>query len=283
MNGRITTAPTPRCGVGVLDKVDLIIRALEAGPATLAVLVEVTGLARPTVHRLLLALERLGWLGRDAEAFTLAPRPDRLERDRLARHATTPLRHLRRTTRLNVALYERRERAAFCVLDLPWGWVSPHQRVVPLDAGPIGLALRAWQAPEDPGESPGVGGPHADIREFGWARDGTAAVAAPVRDATGRVAAAVLIAGPSALLATLAADRHRQALVQAAAAVSAMVPPAVTAPLGTPAPGRPTTSSPAWGTEHRPSPRVTGPRSREAGEERVRTRQQQHAMTKGTR
>ena len=39
-------------GVGVLDKAAIVLGALEAGPASLAALVQATGLARPTAHRL---------------------------------------------------------------------------------------------------------------------------------------------------------------------------------------------------------------------------------------
>ena len=46
-------------GVGVLDKAALVLSALEAGPATLAGLVASTGLARPTAHRLAVALDAL--------------------------------------------------------------------------------------------------------------------------------------------------------------------------------------------------------------------------------
>src|SRR5674476_1560242 len=44
-------------GVGVLDKAAAVLSALEAGPATLAQLVATTHLARPTAHRLAVALE----------------------------------------------------------------------------------------------------------------------------------------------------------------------------------------------------------------------------------
>ncbi len=43
-------------GVGVLDKAATVLSALEAGPLTLAGLVHATGLARPTAHRLAVAL-----------------------------------------------------------------------------------------------------------------------------------------------------------------------------------------------------------------------------------
>ncbi|HEY9375861.1 MAG TPA: helix-turn-helix domain-containing protein, partial [Jiangellaceae bacterium] len=52
-------------GVGVLDKAALVLAALEAGPATLANLVNSTGLARPTAHRLAVALEHHRLVSRD--------------------------------------------------------------------------------------------------------------------------------------------------------------------------------------------------------------------------
>ena len=44
-------------GVGVLDKAVAIMAALEAGPRSLSELVSATGIARPTAHRLAVALE----------------------------------------------------------------------------------------------------------------------------------------------------------------------------------------------------------------------------------
>ena len=62
-------------GVGVLDKAALVLSALESGPATLAGLVAATGLARPTAHRLAVALEAHGLVRRDDEGrFTLGLR-----------------------------------------------------------------------------------------------------------------------------------------------------------------------------------------------------------------
>ena len=52
-------------GVGVLDKTVKILDALESGPATLGQLVSATGLARPTAHRLAIALERHRFVLRD--------------------------------------------------------------------------------------------------------------------------------------------------------------------------------------------------------------------------
>jgi DNA-binding IclR family transcriptional regulator len=66
-------------GVGVLDKAALVLAALEAGPATLAGLVAGTGLARPTAHRLAVALAHHRPVARDMqERFLLSPRQTEL-------------------------------------------------------------------------------------------------------------------------------------------------------------------------------------------------------------
>src|SRR5690606_34730356 len=62
-------------GVGVLDKAAVVLGALEAGPATLAQLVQSTGLPRPTAHRLAVALEYHHLVARDMQGrFILGPR-----------------------------------------------------------------------------------------------------------------------------------------------------------------------------------------------------------------
>ena len=62
-------------GVGVLDKAAIVLGALEAGPLTLAGLVQDTGLARPTAHRLATALEHHRLVARDLQGrFVLGPR-----------------------------------------------------------------------------------------------------------------------------------------------------------------------------------------------------------------
>src|ERR1700741_5658110 len=62
-------------GVGVLDKAVWVLAAVESGPATLAQLVAVTGLARPTTHRIAVALEHHRLLARDVQGrFILGPR-----------------------------------------------------------------------------------------------------------------------------------------------------------------------------------------------------------------
>src|ERR1700744_2217035 len=62
-------------GVGVLDKAVAVLAAVESGPATLAQLVAATGLARPTTHRIAVALEHHRLLARDVQGrFILGPR-----------------------------------------------------------------------------------------------------------------------------------------------------------------------------------------------------------------
>ena len=65
-------------GVGVLDKAAIVLGALETGPTTLAGLVSATGLARPTAHRLAVALEHHRLVSRDLQGrFVLGPPPRR--------------------------------------------------------------------------------------------------------------------------------------------------------------------------------------------------------------
>ena len=99
-------------GVGVLDKAALVLSALEAGPATLAQLVSATGLARPTAHRLAVALEYQRLVARDMQSrFVLGPRLQELAssagEDRLLSAAMPVLVALRDHTKDSTQLYRR--------------------------------------------------------------------------------------------------------------------------------------------------------------------------------
>ncbi len=66
-------------GVGVLDKAVAILTTLESGPHSLAQLVAATGIARPTAHRLAVALEFHRLIARDLSGrFVLGPRSGEL-------------------------------------------------------------------------------------------------------------------------------------------------------------------------------------------------------------
>ena len=99
-------------GVGVLDKTVAVLNALEAGPASLAQLVSATGLARPTAHRIAVALERHRVLTRDSRGrFVLGPRITELAaaagEDRLLAVAQPVLAQLRDMTGESAQLYRR--------------------------------------------------------------------------------------------------------------------------------------------------------------------------------
>jgi len=66
-------------GVGVLDKAVTILGTLESGPHSLAELVAATGIARPTAHRLSVALEHHRLVTRDLQGrFVLGQRSGEL-------------------------------------------------------------------------------------------------------------------------------------------------------------------------------------------------------------
>jgi DNA-binding IclR family transcriptional regulator len=197
-------------GIGVLDKAVLVLDALEAGPLTLAELVDATGLARATAHRLAAALEVHGFVGRDGDGrFDLGPRLSTLGLPLLARPA---LEALREATGESVQLYVRRGEQRLCVeaLESLHGLrtIVPVGALLPLDAGSAGKVLR--------------GDPAALKR--GWAESvqerqkGVASVSAPVYE-DGRVIAAVSVSGPVGRTSRSPGRRYAEAVVDAARAV----------------------------------------------------------------
>ncbi|MDX6325583.1 MAG: hypothetical protein QOK15_1937, partial [Nocardioidaceae bacterium] len=107
-------------GVGVLDKAAQVLSALESGPATLAGLVAATGLARPTAHRLAVALEHHRLVARDLQGrFVLGPRLAELSaaagEDRLLAVAGPVLARLRDITGESAQLWRRQGDHRVCV------------------------------------------------------------------------------------------------------------------------------------------------------------------------
>src|SRR5207342_3778870 len=107
-------------GVGVLDKAATVLGALEPGPQTLAGLVQATGLARPTAHRLAVALEYHRLVARDLQGrFVLGPRLGELAaaagEDRLQAAAGPVLGALRDMTGESGQLYRRQGEERICV------------------------------------------------------------------------------------------------------------------------------------------------------------------------
>jgi DNA-binding IclR family transcriptional regulator len=204
--------------VGVLDKAMAVMSSVERGPKALAELVRDTKLARPTAHRLAVALEAHGLLRRDDEGrFALGPRAVSLGRAAAAafplREVAVPaLRALRDQTQESVQLYVRDGEQRICVASLQ----SPHGLRTIVDEG-AALPLRAGSGGAVLLERPAV-------LTQGWAESvgereaGVASVSAPVLD-RGRVVAAVSVSGPIERLSRTPGARYATAVMAAARAI----------------------------------------------------------------
>lgn len=202
--------------VGVLDKAMVLLGAVEREPLALAGLVAVTGIARPTAHRLAVALETHGMLRRDVDGrFRLGPRAIALGRAAEAayplRDAAMPaLRELRDATGESVQLYVRDGDRRVCLASLE----SPHglRTIVeagaslPLELGSAGAVLLEERAALRRGWAESVGQREA----------GVASVSAPVLAADGTVLAAVGVSGPIERLTRTPGRRYADAVTTAA-------------------------------------------------------------------
>ena len=222
-------------GVGVLDKAAVVLSALEAGPATLAQLVQATGLARPTAHRLAVALEHHRLVARDMQGrFVLGPRLAELAsaagEDRLLAAAGPVLVQLRDLTGESAQLYRRQGNARICVAaaERPVGLRDsiPVGSTLTMLAGSAAQVLLAWEEPDRLHR--GLQGARftatvlSGVRRRGWAQSvgerepGVASVSAPVRGPSGRVVAAVSVSGPLQRLTRQPGRLHAVSVSQAA-------------------------------------------------------------------
>ena len=144
-------------GVGVLDKAALVLGALETGPTTLAGLVAATGLARPTAHRLAVALEHHRLVSRDLQGrFVLGPRLGELAsaagEDRLLATAGPVLARLRDITGESAQMFRRQGDFRVCVATAER--MSGLRDSVPvgtqltMSAGSAAQVLLAWEEPD---------------------------------------------------------------------------------------------------------------------------------------
>jgi DNA-binding IclR family transcriptional regulator len=207
-------------GVGVLDKAVSVLAAVESGPATLAQLVAATGLARPTTHRIAVALEHHRLLARDVQGrFILGPRVAELAssagEDRLLAVAQPVLIQLRDATGESAQLYRLAGRVGgggasgggdvrVCVAAAERASglrdTVPVGAALPMTAGSAAQVLLAWEEGERMHR--GLRGAKftattlAGVRRRGWAASaaereaGVASVSAPVRGAVGAGAGA---------------------------------------------------------------------------------------------
>lgn len=228
-------------GIGVIDKAVSILDSVAAGPASLAELVERTGLPRATAHRLAVALEVHQLLTRDTEGrFVLGKRLGQLAGaavDPLIEAASPTLAWLRDETGESAQLYRRegRDRVCISVAERTAGLRTtvPVGAHLPMTAGSGAQVLCAWEKAETFADLPGPA--HftprqlLDVRRRGWAQSvaqreaGVASVSAPVFRA-GTVVAAISISGPIERLGRTPGNRYAPAVIAAARRLSAALP-----------------------------------------------------------
>jgi DNA-binding IclR family transcriptional regulator len=223
-------------GVQTLDRAVSVLDAVAtAGRAGLAELVEATGLARPTAHRLAVALERQGLLGRDGDGrFRLGPRlvawaAAAAGEFTLADAAAPVLAALVDDTGESAQLYVRDgdNRVCIAVHERSSGLrdTVPLGAVFPLTAGSGAKVLLAWADDADRFDvDPRL---LRAVRAKGWADSvaereaGVASVSAPVRDGAGNVVAAISVSGPIERLGRRPGRRLSPFVVAAANRLSA--------------------------------------------------------------
>lgn len=223
-------------GVGVLDKAALVLAALEAGPATLAGLVAGTGLARPTAHRLAVALEHHRLVSRDMQGrFVLGPRLSELSaaagEDRLLATAGPVLARLRDITGESAQLWRRQGDHRVCVAaaERPSGLrdTIPVGSQLTMRAGSAAQVLLAWEDPDRMHRGLQNAAFSATalsgIRRRGWAQSVgereqalPLRVSAPVRSPGGKIIAAVSVSGPLERLSRQPGRMHAPAVLAAA-------------------------------------------------------------------
>ena len=226
-------------GVGVLDKAAAILNTLEAGPHSLAELVAATGIARPTAHRLAVALEFHRYVARDLTGrFVLGPRAGELGaaagEDRLLAAAAPALAALRDATGESAQLYKRQgdQRICVAVAERLSGLRDsvPVGAALTMQAGSAAQILLAWEDSEKIHRGVKIArftaAQLAADRRRGWAQSvgereaGVTSVSAPVRGPNGKVIAAVSISGPIERLGRQPGRIHAAAVVATAARLS---------------------------------------------------------------
>lgn len=224
-------------GVGVLDKAVALMDAIAARPCALADLVRITGVTRPTAHRLALSLEQHGLVSRD-DLGRFVPGPHvrtwTTDPDSLTSRAGTVVADLRDATGLSSQVYRRVADTRLCIAAAEPATglrdTVPVGSVLTLQAGSAAQILVAWLDGEELTRlCEGAAFSAADlatVRRRGWSQSlgqrepGVGSVSVPARDADGRVIAAVSISGPQERL-THPTRRHRELLAMAAARLSA--------------------------------------------------------------
>ncbi|MBO3682828.1 helix-turn-helix domain-containing protein [Streptomyces sp. NEAU-YJ-81] len=206
----ITAPSSVPSGVGVLDKVSAILSVLEQGPVHLPTVVSETGLTRPTVHRLVLAVQDLGLVEADQQGqFIAGPRLARLA---MVAHQAIAVRELRRelgalratTGARSVRLHQRHGDQRLCVAEALRHKTALSDRnpgrAVAMGTDPVSRVFLAWQRLSRSHVTGSDAAECSGIRHRGWVQGVTdeglvLAVAVCGRD--GELAAVLSLSSPS--------------------------------------------------------------------------------------
>jgi DNA-binding IclR family transcriptional regulator len=229
----------PRTAVGVLDRCVAVLGAVEGGARSFTDVVERTGLARPTTHRLIQGLEDHGFLVHvGGLGYVLGPRLLGLAasamRDLPLRDLARPVRErLARSTGESAPLFVREGDRRVCIdsaeSDSELRTIVEVGSALPLVKGSAGKVFLAWtgdhdrdrliEAADDPAR---LEQQLATTRRRGWAESvaerapGVASVSAPIFGPDRSLLAAVSVSGPVTRLGQLRAKRYAPAVVEAA-------------------------------------------------------------------
>lgn len=194
--------------VGVLNKISAILSVLEKGPACLPAVVSETGLTRPTVRRLVLAMQELGLVEADQQGkYIIGPRLTRLAM--AAQHAITDrdlrreLSALRATAGASVRLHQRYGDQRICVaeaLRLKSATGEGNSARAIANADPVSRVFLAWRRLSRGHETRDDALACSRIRHRGWVQgadeDGLV-LAVAVCGREGELAAVLSLSSPS--------------------------------------------------------------------------------------
>jgi DNA-binding IclR family transcriptional regulator len=232
----------PRTAVGVLDRCVAVLGAVEGGARSFTDVVERTGLARPTAHRLIQGLEDHGFLVHvGGLGYVLGPRLLGLATSAMSdlplRDLARPvLERLARSTGESAQLFVRDGDQRVCIdtaeSDSELRTIVEVGSKLPLAKGSAGKVFLAWtgdhdrarllETADDPAR---LEQQLATARRRGWAESvserapGVASVSAPIFGPDRFLLAAVSVSGPASRLGQLRAKRYAPAVVEAARAI----------------------------------------------------------------
>jgi DNA-binding IclR family transcriptional regulator len=216
--------------VAAVERAFSLLEAFRDGDASLSLaqLAERTGLYKSTILRLLLTLERLGYIGRTpAGDYHVGPAPLRL--GRLYQRAVRPeaviipaLQALVDQTGESASFHVRLNDKRLCLyrVDSPQ-IIRDHYMAgdeLPIDRGAGGKILTAFAEPFDPAYEEAR--QRLVVVSRGSLNTDMAGVASPVFDVDGRISGALTLSGPAMRFGQEAAERFSALLIDAARRVT---------------------------------------------------------------